>query len=466
MSFNSSLNNWEKDVPAALDLKNVSNSERDEDMHKWLRDIYLSPNPKPALNLEPFYPGWTLSSGNEIEPGLNDVSMAQMQMYGSVLSGGLAGHAWGDAWYAGAASSTNRPNGATNVPADDPKINAISAFESQAMGHLKSFILDSGHEYRRLIPAADTNLSDSKKFLHTLSISEDKSFALGFFTATTSPNPDPLPELTNLIPLENYLFEWWDITNGSWIREGYIVASDSGQLVLPSLPNDNDRSISWAYRIRSKKYVDEVEVTIDEPVEEPVIPADPINTGPIVPDPIDPDPIIPDVIDPNPIDADPVVQDPIETDPINPDPIDADPVNEPSEDANNDDLVSDEPDVTVDPVDEPEAEPIDPSPVSDAPVDENNDNSGDPDPVSEPISSPNSENIIAYPNATTDSFWITGLSAGAKEIKVMDLSGQLLIQERIDGNEPTLDLSNYPTGVYIVEVVQKGLKKTIKVVKE
>ena len=108
MSFNTTLRNWDTDLPNALDLQNVSNAERDEDMHRWLKDIYLDQPAKPALNLEPFYPGWGLHSQNEIEKGLDDTTMAQMQMYGSVLSGGLAGHAWGDAWYAGAATSTSQ----------------------------------------------------------------------------------------------------------------------------------------------------------------------------------------------------------------------------------------------------------------------------------------------------------------------------------------------------------------------
>ena len=252
MSFNSSLKNWEKDIPSALDVQNVSNAERDEDMHRWLRDIYHHQPPKPALNLEPFYPGWGLHSGNEINEGLDDTTMAQMQMYGSVLSGGLAGHAWGDAWYAGAAASTwrSQANGGTVVPSNDPQKNALAAFESQAMGHLKSFILDSGHDYARLIPAADTNLSDSQGFVHILSISEDKTFALGFFTGSSQSDPDPLPKLTNLLPSKNYLFEWWDVTDGGWISAGDIPTSDNGQLVPPALPNNNDRTKNWAYRIR------------------------------------------------------------------------------------------------------------------------------------------------------------------------------------------------------------------------
>ncbi|WP_373517084.1 malectin domain-containing carbohydrate-binding protein [Pricia sp.] len=261
MSYNTSLNNWEKDIPSALDLQNVSNAARDEDMHIWLRDIYRSRTAKPALNLEPFYPGWGLHSDNDIKKGLDDTTMAQMQMYGSVLSGGLAGHAWGDAWYAGAAASTgrSRENGGTIVPENDPQVNALNRFDSQAMGHLRRFILDSGHEYQRLIPAAHTNLSDNQGFVHTLSLSNDKKFGLGFFTADARPNPTPLPALTNLIASETYVFQWWDVTNGGWISAGNITANSAGRLQPPSLPN-NDRAKNWAYRIRSE----------DQATEEPV----------------------------------------------------------------------------------------------------------------------------------------------------------------------------------------------------
>ncbi|MEX0273270.1 MAG: malectin domain-containing carbohydrate-binding protein, partial [Flavobacteriaceae bacterium] len=241
MSFNTSLNNWNIDVPTALDIQNVSNAERDETMHEWLSDIY-DQVAQPALNLEPFYPGWGLHSSNEINPGLDDITMGQMQMYGSVLSGGLAGHAWGDTWYAGAAHATSN----RVVPENSPQLNALTSFESQAMGHLRSFILDSGHEYDRLIPAADANLSNSQNFVHTLSISDDKAFALGFFTTSYA-----LPNLTNLTASETYQFEWWDVTNGGWTNAGNLSADGNGLLVPPALP---DNTKNWAYRIRSENY--------------------------------------------------------------------------------------------------------------------------------------------------------------------------------------------------------------------
>ncbi|MDT7828843.1 malectin domain-containing carbohydrate-binding protein [Pricia sp. S334] len=266
MSYNTSLRNWEKDIPDALDVQNVSNAERDETMHQWLQEIYeYRRSTKPALNLEPFYPGWGLHSGNEINPGLDDTTMAQMQMYGSVLSGGLAGHAWGDAWYAGAAASTQRrkTDGGTIVPSNDPQINALSRFGSQAMGHLRDFVLDEGHEYHRLIPAAQKHLSDSQDFKHTLSISDDGKFALGFFTADARTNPSPLPVLTNLKASETYLFEWWDVTHGGWISAGEITTNRNGRLQPPALPN-NDRTKNWAYRIRSEGSVDDEASSDDE----------------------------------------------------------------------------------------------------------------------------------------------------------------------------------------------------------
>ncbi|MAU72793.1 MAG: hypothetical protein CML04_11925 [Pseudozobellia sp.] len=268
MSFNTTLRNWDTDLPNALDLQNVSNAERDEDMHRWLKDIYLDQPAKPALNLEPFYPGWGLHSQNEIEKGLDDTTMAQMQMYGSVLSGGLAGHAWGDAWYAGAATSTSRSSedGGTIVPNNDPQRNALKAFESQAMGHLRSFILDSGHDYKHLIPAAHTNLSDSQDFRHSLAIDEKADVALGFFTADLQSRPEALPTLTNLKRSETYQFQWWDVTNGVWIDAGSLTSDHSGALKTPNVPN-NDRSKNWAYRILSEA-MEKNEPEVETPQQE------------------------------------------------------------------------------------------------------------------------------------------------------------------------------------------------------
>jgi len=41
MTYNTSLNNWNRDIPSALDIQNVSNDERDETMHQWLSHILI-----------------------------------------------------------------------------------------------------------------------------------------------------------------------------------------------------------------------------------------------------------------------------------------------------------------------------------------------------------------------------------------------------------------------------------------
>jgi len=263
MSFNTSLTNWGNPnenetqaypgLPAVLDVQNVSNLGRDERMHQWLNDLYNSVE-QPAMNLEPFYPGWVIDGDfNALTEGLDDTSMAQMQMYGSVLSGGLAGHAWGDAWYAGAVETWGAVTDRT-VPKNDPQVHAIDAYESQSMGHLKNFILDTGHEYDRLRPAADTHLSDNKNYVHTLSISDDEEFALGFFAADSRQNAAALPQITNLAASKTYVFEWWNINSGIWIPADTITTSNAGILLPPTLPN-NDRTKNWAYRIRSEDYI-------------------------------------------------------------------------------------------------------------------------------------------------------------------------------------------------------------------
>lgn len=80
-----------------LRLHNVSNVGRDARMFAWLRRQHALPDPLPAMNVEPFYPGWN----NKATKPLNDDEMAQFMMYGSVLNGGFGGHAWGDDYYSG-----------------------------------------------------------------------------------------------------------------------------------------------------------------------------------------------------------------------------------------------------------------------------------------------------------------------------------------------------------------------------
>lgn len=68
------------------------------------------------------------------------------------------------------------------------------------------------------------------------------------------------------------------------------------------------------------------------------------------------------------------------------------------------------------------------------------------------------EEILIYPNPTTGKFRVEGLKFGVETIEIYDLFGRLILRT----NEPEVDMSNYPAGIYFVkvgEVVRKLVKQ-------
>jgi hypothetical protein len=233
MAYGSSLDTWGKDAPFLLTVHNVSNLHRDQRMFPWLRKIYRATPALPAFNAEPYYPG---SAARLPEGKLTIAQMAEFQMYGSVLNGGFAGHAWGDTYFAGVAYWTDG-----TVTRDDPQRNALGKWGSSSMGSLKKFVLDPGHDYRRLHPASDTHLDNSQGDMHSLAITDNDSLALGFYTTGY-----PVALVTGIQPDKDYKFEWWDVGQGVWLDSITVKSSKTGTLSWPAIP---DPSRNWAYRI-------------------------------------------------------------------------------------------------------------------------------------------------------------------------------------------------------------------------
>jgi len=241
MAWGSSLTTWcvePNAVPlSALDVHNVSNRYRDYTMFGLLRDIFYDGTPKPGFNVEPFYPGW--GKNNKPAPGLDEHTKAQFQMYGSVLNGGLMGHAWGDAYYAGVATDP-QPDRGGHIPAGDPHKNGFNRWCAASMGKLKDFILDSGHDYRTMRPATITHLVATAREWRALALSSDMSQGLGFIAANYTK-----ADIQDLIPNTQYKVEWWNIAHGGWTNRSYQTTDASGNLVMPNKPYLK----GWAFRI-------------------------------------------------------------------------------------------------------------------------------------------------------------------------------------------------------------------------
>jgi len=147
----SSLQDWYSLSPRILDLNSVSNLGRDGKSIGWLHEMFFLDDPLPVFNIEPFYPGWKQTPQRD----MNDGQMGQFLMYGCVLNGGaLTGHAWGDCYYGGVATRPKPP-----ITDGDPHRNGFNRFTAASMGKLRDFVRDSGHDYRVLVPAKESNLA-------------------------------------------------------------------------------------------------------------------------------------------------------------------------------------------------------------------------------------------------------------------------------------------------------------------
>ena len=228
---------WYALSPRILDINSVSNQGRDGESIGWLREMFFLDDPLPAYNLEPYYPGVGAKWHPKPLEGMSDGQMAQFLMYGCVLNGGaLAGHAWGDCYWAGVATMPKQP-----IPDGDPHKNGFNRFTAASMGKLKDFILDSGHDYRGLVPAAKNLAAPDGEFL-CLALAPDKSQGLGFVSA----NKDSC-DITKLTPDADYRIEWWHLDAGGWQNETIRKTNRSGRLSMPGVPGGTKRG--WAFRL-------------------------------------------------------------------------------------------------------------------------------------------------------------------------------------------------------------------------
>lgn len=83
---------------------------------------------------------------------------------------------------------------------------------------------------------------------------------------------------------------------------------------------------------------------------------------------------------------------------------------------------------------------------------------------------PDTEEVLSgfvYPNPTVGRVRLNNIPpTGEKEILVSDFSGRVLMGMKTDAEEPELDFSALPDGIYTVKVVTNGLEQAFKVVKK
>lgn len=237
-----------------LDMHSVGNKPRDHGFYGAMDTLFKLQPPYPAINFEPYYTGWKHEinkPGGETPPPNSDRDnyFARAQMWGSVLSGGLAGHVHGTAAYD--ITSTGEPAGAR------PHIWDALKYESgNQMQHLSAFILSEGAEFQQLQPHQQHLHPQKAK---NSSVRGLDGWSLMMLNAEKDlgmlycENGAELPKISGLKDNSNYSFQWFDPRNGEW-KEAQTIKSDrKGNLVIPQFPDgQNPSSTDWAAKIMLK----------------------------------------------------------------------------------------------------------------------------------------------------------------------------------------------------------------------
>ncbi|MHC4249567.1 MAG: apiosidase-like domain-containing protein [Planctomycetota bacterium] len=222
-----------------LTLHQIGN-KREHVYYERLTEIFNSSPPRPALNGEPFYDGlkWCGIEGGTEESTRN----VRSGMYGSVLSGGLAGHI----------------HGAEGLWGGDVEPEAFvamwKALEWPAAGqmrHLKSFMMSEGARYCDLVPHAE--------FLAPSRSGEEMGYAGWAYCARTDDRGLFMlyfergclrARLSGAKEGATYVVRWFVPRTGEWTAFGDVEADGYGVIDLPSWPSGADPSeTDWAMKL-------------------------------------------------------------------------------------------------------------------------------------------------------------------------------------------------------------------------
>jgi len=234
-----------------LTMHTVGNRPRNHAIYASIEELFRLDPPFPAANLEPYFTGWNHSinrPGGETPPPDSDRDnyFARAQMYGSVLSGGLAGHVHGTAAYD--VTSTGEPAGWR------PHIWTALRFESGAqMRHLRDFVLSEGTRYHDLEPASSDiepraspeAIEDGLDGWSFLMRTRDRGFALVYFE-----NRAVRPRSSGFAPGGRYAWHWFDPRSGVWSRTIDLTAGPDGTLEAPAFPEGENVAVrDWAAKV-------------------------------------------------------------------------------------------------------------------------------------------------------------------------------------------------------------------------
>jgi hypothetical protein len=232
-------------------MHTVGNKPRNNAIYALLEEIFRLSPPYPAANLEPYYAGWDheINRPGGERPAADsdrDRYFARAMMYGSVLSGGLAGHVYGTGAYD--VTSTGEPAGWR------PYIWEALRYRSGAeMQHLGRFVLSEGARYQELqLASADLqprqargSSEDGLDGWSFMMRTADRTFALLYFEMGAART-----RVAGLAPGSRHRWIWYDPREGIWAGERDLATDGAGVLQAPPFPANGEQATSdWAAKL-------------------------------------------------------------------------------------------------------------------------------------------------------------------------------------------------------------------------
>jgi len=229
-----------------LTMHSVGNNPRNHGFYPMLEEQFEIG--KPAANLEPYYTGWPRKIVDEIaEAGSDrDNYFGRTQAWGSVLSGGLAGHIYGTGAYDG---STVGEECGSRVYIWD----ALNYPAGEQVGYLRKFIESEGAKFQELDLASDKLIprksKNSKEFgldgWSFMMQTADKQLSMLYFE-----NACEIPHIKGFSPNSQYTLFWFNPITGEWLKKQSVNSNENGEINLEKFPDNQIISVQdWSIKI-------------------------------------------------------------------------------------------------------------------------------------------------------------------------------------------------------------------------
>jgi hypothetical protein len=245
----STLENWGDHSWVTL---HQTGNMREHNNYWYLTEIFHAPQPRPALNGEPYYAGYTdarsQGGGRGYQFGAKggteqDDQYVRSGMYGSFLSGGFAGHVYGAEGIWGADIEPTAPT---------KMWEAFQWRSASQMQYLRDFAFSIGKRYQELEPIADlvspnknANIRSYEGWAYCAR-TPDRAIFLAYFEKGA-----PRAQVRGARLNTEYRAEWYDPRTGKFspVGSGTLRSSQIGIIQLPDLPTASD----WGLRLMAAK---------------------------------------------------------------------------------------------------------------------------------------------------------------------------------------------------------------------